>query len=230
MSIANNHFEQKNSTSTFLSRQTRFFKPLAALFLFSVAVAFYLALQNLQLKEQILMLQQQEAPPTNQQRVKKTFEEHYDIDRFTPCKYYRDELKDRYFPTYIVKQGDSLLSIARKQLGDSSKYKLLIWYNNKKYPHLTEDLKNSLLEPRWELVLPPPEAPEDRMLQVVSGHVMENIDGSNWGIVGENYYALGYDFEDLKYDSGEIPQIGDCATIVSDGNLNIFQFELQEID
>ena len=68
------------------------------------------------------------------------------------------------------------------------------------------------------------------MLQVVSGHVMEHIDGSSWGIVGENYYSLGHDFDDFKYDSGEIPLIGDCATIVSDGNLNIVKFEKQEVD
>ena len=63
--------------------------------------------------------------------------------------------KEEFLQKYTVKKGDSLLSIATSQLGDSTRVNELIVLNDDK--HL------SFAEEGWELFLPPPQQTSGRI-------------------------------------------------------------------
>jgi len=55
----------------------------------------------------------------------------------------------KFLPIYIVKEGDNLLSIAREQLGNTSRVKEIVTLN----PSI--DIDNPFIEVGWEILLPP---------------------------------------------------------------------------
>jgi hypothetical protein len=89
-------------------------------------------------------------PPTN---IK--FNE-YNVKNNCPL-YGRIEDKNEYLTKYIVKSGDSLLSVANSQLKDNSRVGDIVYLNRDMYPQLSVD--KPFLEKGWILYLPPPEIP-----------------------------------------------------------------------
>lgn len=69
------------------------------------------------------------------------------------CPYYGLLDKNLYLPSYTVKQGDSLLGIATKQLGSSDKIKILVTLNQDRYKSLT--VSSPFVEVGWKLFFPP---------------------------------------------------------------------------
>ena len=75
------------------------------------------------------------------------------------CKYTKPAgfNSDLYLYTYKVKQGDTLLSIASKELGDSSRMHEIAIYNRNEYPSLYtwDDVANKFaIKAGWVLKLP----------------------------------------------------------------------------
>ena len=68
--------------------------------------------------------------------------------------YGKIEDKDELYKKYIVKSGDTLLLVAKKELGDTSRVSDIVYINEKDYPGLS--IKNPYIEPGWVLHLPPP--------------------------------------------------------------------------
>jgi hypothetical protein len=56
-----------------------------------------------------------------------------------PCALYGEQSVDHYMQTYVVKKGDTLLSIAEHELGDRARIQELIAYNQKIYPELGDN-------------------------------------------------------------------------------------------
>lgn len=61
--------------------------------------------------------------------------------------------EDEFLVKYTAQRGDTLLSIAKNELGDISRVHQLINLNTNWYPHLS--LENPFIEVGWELRLPP---------------------------------------------------------------------------
>ena len=68
------------------------------------------------------------------------------------CEYGWDSIYD-YLEKYVVRSGDTLLSIAKNEMGDVSRYQELIDINEQTYPHLAT--YNSFLEVGMTLHIPP---------------------------------------------------------------------------
>lgn len=75
-----------------------------------------------------------------------------DTSQISSCPHYGTLTKDTYLSTYTVQPGDTLLSIANKQLGDSSRASEIGKLNEDISPQLS--LQNPFLEVGWKLHLP----------------------------------------------------------------------------
>jgi hypothetical protein len=70
------------------------------------------------------------------------------------CNEYGKSAKQDFLIPYKVKNGDTLLSIARDQLNDVSRVNQIIILNNDDHPSLS--LERPFLEQGWFIYLPPP--------------------------------------------------------------------------
>lgn len=101
----------------------------------------------------------------------------------TKCKSYGLLPKSEVFSSYSVKSGDSLLSIAKNELGDSSRAGEIAALNEDVYPGLS--LRNSFLEVGWKIVLPPKDTRViASSLKVAGGEVV--ITSDSWGVYWPN--------------------------------------------
>lgn len=98
----------------------------------------------------------------------------------TKCNKYGVLPKIEGLSTYTVKQGDSLLSIAKSQLGNPSRANELARLNNDTYPGLS--VSNPFLEVGWILALPPQKNTLLGSLNVVAGEIVVYSSGNGWGI------------------------------------------------
>ena len=69
------------------------------------------------------------------------------------CSFYGSLDQDFYLTKYTVRKGDTLLSIAKNELGDSSRVDELIGLNKTWYPNLS--IQNPFIKAGWELRIPP---------------------------------------------------------------------------
>lgn len=229
---------------TIASRLLRivFILVVLSLIILSLSSNAYLFFLNNLLNEQILTSQKIEIAKQLQEiEIDKQLAEQmekeksmldYDVDDFPTCKYQKSDLKHLYLETYTTKQGDTLLSIAQEQIGDKSRYTELFFYNSGDYPFLSKLDVNSPINPDLLLYLPPKWALKGQRIAVSSGNVVKVLKSTRWGVMGRNWWQTSFDIDFFQYDSGEIPKIGDCATILFNvGDKNIFEFVKQgEID
>lgn len=131
----------------------------------------------------------------------------------------RSEAKDRFFIIYTVKAGDTLLSIARKQLGDVSRIDELINLNKGQYPNLSQ--LSPKLPVGTKLYVTPKDFPENTGdLWVAEGLVIESDPGhfilsisQSQNVGGEDIYINA----NTKF-MGEMRSLkrGDCISVVID--------------
>lgn len=145
------------------------------------------------------------------------------VENFPVCKYSLSDDKS-YLETYIVKPGDSLLSVTTKQLGDVSRIGEVIALNKNEYPGLS--IQNTFLEVGWRLYLPPKNRKASGMVRIgqIRGPIVK---------LGNNELEIGYVGVGIKgatppitidsqteLPSGYVPKVGDCVVGIegSDGN------------
>lgn len=138
--------------------------------------------------------------------------------------------------SYKVVNGDSLLSIARKELGDSSRYQEIAVMNASKFPQFFSSpgvvSKNTFLEQGWILLLPPDWIKSSSgQLDIVSGMIFDadqegmkitnTTDKSGW------LATISLDANTLNSGKSDF-KIGDCITAVRDIRMNkILKIDLQ---
>lgn len=125
---------------------------------------------------------------------------------------------EKYLNEYIVKNGDTLLSIAKNQLGDSSRVNEIITLNKEKYPTLS--LENSFIEIGWKFLLPPKSyGVTNGLIFIVHGTLYYGM--PYWGIslnptsVKDSYVDISeIQPDDVQKFSNLGLSSGDCVTIV----------------
>lgn len=133
-----------------------------------------------------------------------------------PSCQYGEVPASEYFQTYTVERGDTLLSIAKNNLGDVSRAHEIAVLNRKLYPQLSQD---SFLEVGYHLLLP------DSSLPISSGNififhrVICSIDGNTIATSEDctNYGEQTLDATTVfEGKTKEQFKAGDCVTIVTD--------------
>lgn len=145
------------------------------------------------------------------------------------CKVFDEsQIKDFIYVKYTVKKGDTVLSVARDQLGSSSRVADIIYVNMNDYPGLS--IQNSYIEPGWILYLPRPfikkinisdqKYASYQLPTVISASILKiNVDNSwtlTWGqgVLSTRTYADSVFINKQKSEYKE----GDCLTIVEGGS------------
>jgi hypothetical protein len=130
------------------------------------------------------------------------------------CPSYTPSSKDKFLDSYMVKKGDTLLSIAQSQLGDSSRVYDLVSFNKDEFPQLS--LSNSYLETSWKLYLPF----KDTSLPTLNGSITQ-LNGEVVEITNKIVQLRGPDWgsqiefrKNTKFPDKQIG-VGDCLKIVT---------------
>lgn len=130
------------------------------------------------------------------------------------CRY-EDVPLDDYLEKYTVKKGDTLLSIAKSELDNSSRVQELIQLNKNTYPELS--LENPFIEVGWSFYLPPKDVVTTGVLAKGHGEITE-IHQSYWLVMyGQGGVHLEWD-SSTKFENKAIDQYkeGDCITYLID--------------
>jgi len=135
------------------------------------------------------------------------------------CPFYGVLDKDFYLTKYAVRRGDTLLSIAKNELGDSSRVDELIELNKTWYPHLS--IQNPFIQVGWELRIPPKFFPKSSgVLEGVGGEVLEETE--KWILIdlkyGQRVEQISYKTPQTKYLGKDSFKLGDCVYIVKDSS------------
>lgn len=125
--------------------------------------------------------------------------------------------KDFYLNKYVVQNGDTLLKIANKELGDDSRVDELIQLNKGLYPTLS--IQNPTIEVGWELLILPKVFPKSTgLVEGISGEITNITDKeivinlfSNKKVETVNYIT-----PNTIYLGKDSFKIGDCIYIVKD--------------
>jgi hypothetical protein len=123
--------------------------------------------------------------------------------------------KDDYLPIYVVKKGDSLLSIAKSQLGNSSRINELITLNKDRYPQLS--VGQPFLEQGWKLnVIPKNFGITNGNVYIFSGNIELYPNNPNfWGVKWNGGSGGTFSIKELNNNQGNIQfKNGDCVTVI----------------
>lgn len=135
------------------------------------------------------------------------------------CKKYGGMSVDDYYNVYTVKTGDTLLSIAREQLGSTDKVGDLIVQNKDRFPSLSVD--NPFLEVGWKLlILKPQYSSYHDKLYKGAGLVLKSTTDTlvvNWTkeLAGQGYFYPGSGTQMIGKQSF---QRGDCVIVTYAGS------------
>ena len=120
-----------------------------------------------------------------------------------------------FLDNYVVKKGDTLLSISKNVLGDVSRADELARLNHDKYPSLSTS--KPFLEVGWVLNLPPEGVGRTNGLIFVETGKL-SIGDEGWG-TGYPQKSQRYDLIDLdKAMFGQNIKEGECVIILYEGN------------
>jgi len=148
------------------------------------------------------------------------------LDLPEECSTYGLLEKEQYLTVYIVKQGDTISSIAKSVLGDPSRASEIIELNKMKYDNLFYD---SFIEVNWELYLPPKDFPP------TSGDIVgylgriEGKDKNNvWKLYtqpyNDDYITMPLNVsESTKYLGKDTFAVEECVVMIVDRNHNKYQ-------
>ena len=144
------------------------------------------------------------------------------IEKRVKCAYYGLLDQDFFLTKYTVQKGDTLLSVAKNQLGDSSRVDELIQLNKQTYPSIS--IQNPTIEVGWILRISPKYFPRwTGILEGEGGKVLEN---TNDDIVitvrsDQNVPTISYKTAQTKYLGQDTFKVGDCVYILEEGSTNI---------
>jgi hypothetical protein len=136
-------------------------------------------------------------------------------DTSSKCKYDGITGGQEFLESYEVKEGDTLLSIAKNTLKDVSRADELAKINNNNYPNLSTS--NPFLEVGWVLNLPPNGSKRTNgLLFAENGRL--SISQNGWG-TGYPQESQRYKIEELETAlKGQEIKEGECVTIIFEGS------------
>ena len=131
----------------------------------------------------------------------------------------RSEAKDRFLKTYTLRPGDTLLSIAKTQLGDVSRVNELVNLNKAQYPDLSQP--SPTLPAGTKLYITPKDFPENTGdLWVAEGLVKASDTGHFVLTISQSPNNGGEDIytnSNTKFMNGmKAIKRGDCISVVID--------------
>lgn len=147
------------------------------------------------------------------------------------CPLYGEQPSDKYYTKYIVKSGDSLISIARDQLGDSSRVYELISYNKDKYPLLNSD--RSLIEEGWIFSFPNKDlGPIKGRVVVSAGMFIDKLGQQVQVTYNEKGTSIGgFPLTSATQIIGKQNlEFGDCILVVSDYTETSYSIRIVRIE
>jgi hypothetical protein len=119
--------------------------------------------------------------------------------------------KKDYLNIYTVKPGDTLLSIARSQMGDASRVTELINLNKEEYPQLS--MAKSFLEVGWKLFVLPKVLPRTNgNIIELKGEVDKITSEAIW-VRGDNWVSMGNIHGDTVMPPTPVKR-GDCVSFI----------------
>lgn len=146
------------------------------------------------------------------------------------CQKYGVDNYENFLRKYIVKKGDTLLSIAKNELGDASRINELITLNKERYPELT--VKNPFLEVGWELYLSPAFITKSSGNVMQLSGVLESMDGSHWSVrIDESQKVINaiYLQPTTQMADKTTFAVGDCISVLmEEQSHDAYRIEKQE--
>jgi len=140
-------------------------------------------------------------------------------EKIIGCKSYGSLDQNFYLNEYKVKDGDTLLTIAQKEMGKSSRIDELIQLNKNKFPNLS--LENPDIETDWVFIIPPSFFPRSTgYIKGVSGRISKIDEKSITINLKRNKLVeeISYKMPSTIYlgKNSYIP--GDCIYIIKDNS------------
>jgi hypothetical protein len=147
------------------------------------------------------------------------------------------EDRDILYTAYTVERGDSLLSIAKNELSDTTRVGDIIYINQQVYPGLS--MQNPLIEVGWKIYLPPQyfnkvelAGSTPKLLYGEYGKIVQIDTGNRWIIETDELnpkreLIIDTDTQFVN-SSREIYEVGDCIFAVREqmGN-KVYAISLQ---
>lgn len=129
------------------------------------------------------------------------------------CQLYGFNDKKNFLPEYTVKAGDTLLSIANKELGSVSRVNEIIELNKDRYPSLS--IENPFIEQNWTLFLPPPylTSTNGKLLEF-DGELSEIRNDGNWVIKDLDSTVTLRPDKNVKMIGKTSFEVGDCVRVL----------------
>lgn len=153
----------------------------------------------------------------------------FKYDMHLGCNNYGRIDKDNYLSTYTVKSGDTLLSIARKQLGSTDNVPVLVALNKDRYSTLS--IEKPFVEIGWKLFLPPREPPNIWGDVVAhAGEVAQLTSKGSMVIKSTSGTTYVHNESSIDYPDGNL-KVGDCSVVLSEnigGSWRTRQVRLQD--
>lgn len=129
--------------------------------------------------------------------------------------------RDFFLQSYTAQKGDTLMLIARKELGDSSRTAELININRVWYPHLS--IKNPFIEVGWNLRLPPKIIGHSSGFLVGWGGRLRSLTDTNISVDMIGHPVGGFSgpwmnrlSPGVKFPGSGAPKVGDCVYLIED--------------
>lgn len=123
--------------------------------------------------------------------------------------------KDKFLSSYEVESGDSLLSIANNELGNTNRINELINLNRDQHPNIS--LSNNFLEIGYKLYIPPKKiANSSGDLFAIKGEI-GSIKSDQWGIERRSGFFFVYINENTQFPNNKnLYEVGDCVKVIGD--------------
>ena len=153
----------------------------------------------------------------------------FKYDMHLRCDLYGKIEKDSYLATYTVRAGDTLLSIAKKQLGSTDKVAVLVALNKERYSTLS--IEKPFVEIGWKLFLPPKDPPNiSGDIAAYAGEVAQITSKGSMTIKSTSGTSYVHTESSVDYPDRDL-KVGDCAVVLSEnigGSWRTKQVRLQD--
>lgn len=146
----------------------------------------------------------------------------------TKCVHYGWTDGSESLPSYMVKRGDTLLSIAKDELSDSGRVEELIALNKGGHPSLS--MQSPFIEQGWVLVLPPKNSKHTSgHLKQMQGELVDITGGAAWMIYSPGTGGTGPWLPSRMVASAPTElKKSDCVRMLYDETTGIiYSYELQ---
>jgi hypothetical protein len=155
------------------------------------------------------------------------------VQKIKKCKTYGSSPLNKYLIEYVVKEGDTLSSIAQAQLGDASRANEVAYINNELNSDINDE--NSPLTVGWKIYIPPKDMPRTTGNIIQTNGEIKNIvtnvstldaNAAQWsiddgGIFDDSFVNVTHTTQ-FKGKRESDYKVGDCISVVINKNRNSY--------